>query len=118
MSNKKRIFFTGGGTGGHVFPGISIIQKLKELDNEIEFFWIGKKKSIEEKLIKEQNNIKFIPVPCGKLRRYFSFQNFTDFFKVILGIIKSFYILKNINLRLSMQLEDLSQLLQLLHLVC
>ncbi len=43
MSNKKRIFFTGGGTGGHVFPGISIIQKLKELDNEIEFFWIGKK---------------------------------------------------------------------------
>ncbi|WP_032989256.1 undecaprenyldiphospho-muramoylpentapeptide beta-N-acetylglucosaminyltransferase [Borreliella garinii] len=91
---QKRIFFTGGGTGGHVFPGISIIQKLKELDNEIEFFWIGKKKSIEEKLIKEQNNIKFIPVPCGKLRRYFSFQNFTDFFKVILGIIKSFYILK------------------------
>ncbi len=43
MSNKKIIFFTGGGTGGHIFPGISIIQKLKELDNEIEFFWIGKK---------------------------------------------------------------------------
>ncbi|APS98935.1 undecaprenyldiphospho-muramoylpentapeptide beta-N-acetylglucosaminyltransferase [Borreliella mayonii] len=94
MSNKKIIFFTGGGTGGHVFPGISIIQTLKEFDNEIEFFWIGKKKSIEEKIIKEQNNIKFISVPCGKLRRYFSFQNFTDFFKVITGIIKSFYILK------------------------
>ncbi|AJA90542.1 UDP-diphospho-muramoylpentapeptide beta-N-acetylglucosaminyltransferase [Borreliella chilensis] len=94
MSNKKIIFFTGGGTGGHIFPGISIIQKLKEFDNEIEFFWIGKKNSIEEKLIKEQHHIKFIPVPCGKLRRYFSFQNFTDFFKVILGIIKSFYILK------------------------
>ncbi len=94
MTNKKIIFFTGGGTGGHVFPGISIIQKLKEFDTEIDFFWIGKKNSIEEKLIKEQNNIKFISIPCGKLRRYFSFQNFTDFFKVLLGIIKSFYILK------------------------
>ncbi len=81
MSNKKRIFFTGGGTGGHVFPGISIIQKLKELDNEIEFFWIGKKKSIEEKLIKEQNNINLFRFHAGNLDVIFLFKILLTFLK-------------------------------------
>ncbi len=94
INTKKRIFFTGGGTGGHIFPGIAIISKLKEYDTNIEFFWLGKKNSIEEKLIQEYEYIKFIAIPSGKLRRYFSLQNFTDFFKVIFGIIKSFLIIQ------------------------
>ncbi|AHH12794.1 UDP-N-acetylglucosamine--N-acetylmuramyl-(pentapeptide) pyrophosphoryl-undecaprenol N-acetylglucosamine transferase [Borrelia hermsii YBT] len=94
MNTKKRIFFTGGGTGGHVFPGIAIISKLKELDTNIEFFWLGQKGSMEDNIIKEHAYIKFIAIPSGKLRRYFSLQNFTDVFKVIFGIIKSFFIIK------------------------
>ncbi|AWG43117.1 undecaprenyldiphospho-muramoylpentapeptide beta-N-acetylglucosaminyltransferase [Candidatus Borreliella tachyglossi] len=94
MKSKKIIFFTGGGTGGHVFPGIAIITKLRELDSNIEFFWLGQKGSIEYKIIKEYGHIQFIEIPSGKLRRYFSLQNLTDFFKVMLGIIKSFFIIK------------------------
>ncbi|WP_024653288.1 undecaprenyldiphospho-muramoylpentapeptide beta-N-acetylglucosaminyltransferase [Borrelia persica] len=93
MNTKKRIIFTGGGTGGHVFPGIAIISKLKEYDTNIEFFWLGQKNSMEEKLIQEYTYIKFIAIPAGKLRRYFSIQNFIDFFKVIFGIIKSLFII-------------------------
>ncbi|UPA07224.1 undecaprenyldiphospho-muramoylpentapeptide beta-N-acetylglucosaminyltransferase [Borrelia anserina] len=94
MKAKKIIFFTGGGTGGHVFPGIAIISKLREIEPNIKFFWLGKKGSMEDKIIKEHKYIKFIAIPSGKLRRYFSLQNFTDFFKVIFGIIKSFFIIK------------------------
>ncbi|UPA16609.1 undecaprenyldiphospho-muramoylpentapeptide beta-N-acetylglucosaminyltransferase [Borrelia coriaceae] len=94
MNTKRRLFFTGGGTGGHVFPGIAIISKLRELDTNIEFFWLGQKNSMEDRIIKEYPYIKFIAIPSGKLRRYFSLKNFTDFFKVIFGIIKSFLIIK------------------------
>ncbi|QFP41614.1 undecaprenyldiphospho-muramoylpentapeptide beta-N-acetylglucosaminyltransferase [Borrelia miyamotoi] len=94
MKTKKIIFFTGGGTGGHIFPGIAIISKLREVAPNIEFFWLGQKGSMEENLIKEHEHIKFITIPSGKFRRYFSLKNFTDFFKVIFGIIKSFFILK------------------------
>ncbi|QMU99512.1 undecaprenyldiphospho-muramoylpentapeptide beta-N-acetylglucosaminyltransferase [Borrelia sp. A-FGy1] len=94
MKNKSIIFFTGGGTGGHVFPGIAIIETLRKLDKNIEFFWLGQKESIEAKIIKEYSHIKFIEIPSGKLRRYFSLQNFTDFLKIIAGITKSFFIIK------------------------
>ena len=49
---------------------------------------------MESKIIREYSHIKFIEIPSGKLRRYFSLQNFTDFLKVIFGIIKSFFIIK------------------------
>ncbi|BCR22174.1 undecaprenyldiphospho-muramoylpentapeptide beta-N-acetylglucosaminyltransferase [Borrelia sp. HM] len=94
MKTKKIIFFTGGGTGGHIFPGIAIISKLKEFDPQIKFFWLGQKGAMEEKIIKEHTHIKFIAIPSGKFRRYFSLKNFIDFFKVIFGIITSFFIIK------------------------
>lgn len=41
--------------------------------------------------------VKFYPIYCGKLRRYFSFQNFLDFFKVLAGIFQSFFIIGKIS---------------------
>lgn len=40
--------------------------------------------------------VKFYPIYCGKLRRYFSFQNFLDFFKFLAGIFQSFMIIGKI----------------------
>lgn len=40
--------------------------------------------------------IDFFPIHCGKLRRYFSFQNFLDFFKFFIGIFQSFIIIGEI----------------------
>lgn len=95
IKNKKiKVFFTGGGTGGHVYPGLAVIDSL--LENKIctleEIAWIGNKRGIEKKII-ESRGIKFLSIPAGKLRRYFSLKNFIDIFKVLAGVIKSFFIL-------------------------
>lgn len=87
---KKHIIFTGGGTGGHVYPAIALIDILKKDGYTIS--WIGSKSGIEYPIIKELN-IDFYSIPCGKLRRYFSFRNFLDLFKISFGLLKSLLIL-------------------------
>lgn len=86
----KSIIFTGGGTGGHVFPALALIENLQKDGYEIS--WIGSKSGIEYQIV-QKYNIKFYSIPSGKLRRYFSLLNFIDIFKIIAGFIASFFIL-------------------------
>ena len=78
----KRIILTGGGTAGHVTPNIALLPRLKELNYEIHY--IGSYNGIEKELI-EAFGIPYHGISSGKLRRYFSLQNFTDPFRVIRG---------------------------------
>lgn len=78
----KRIILTGGGTAGHVTPNIALLPGLKELGYDIHY--IGSYNGIEKELI-EQFGIPYHGISSGKLRRYFSLQNFTDPFRVLKG---------------------------------
>lgn len=94
MGKQERIptiVFTGGGTGGHVYPGIAVIQVLRESWTG-SFLWLGSRGGMERAIL-EAAGIPFAGIPAGKLRRYFSFQNLIDIFRVIGGILASFRIL-------------------------
>ena len=78
----KRIILTGGGTAGHVTPNIALLPRLKELGYDIQY--IGSYTGIEKELI-EPFDIPYHGISSGKLRRYFSVQNFTDPFRVLKG---------------------------------
>ncbi|MGL4981742.1 MAG: UDP-N-acetylglucosamine--N-acetylmuramyl-(pentapeptide) pyrophosphoryl-undecaprenol N-acetylglucosamine transferase [Treponemataceae bacterium] len=102
---KKYIAFTGGGTGGHIYPGLAIADFFKSssatvtnstAEKAVDFsiIWIGNNSGIDKTIVSKSASVDiFCSIPCGKLRRYFSFQNFFDFFKVILGFFSSFFIL-------------------------
>ena len=79
----KRIILTGGGTAGHVTPNIALLPRLKELQYDIHY--VGSYNGIEKELI-EQFGIPYHGIATGKLRRYFSVQNFTDPFRVLKGL--------------------------------
>ena len=79
----KRIILTGGGTAGHVTPNIALLPRLKELQYDIQY--IGSYNGIEKELI-EQFAVPYHGISTGKLRRYFSVQNFTDPFRVLKGM--------------------------------
>lgn len=99
MEKKYKIIFTGGGTGGHIFPLVAIVRELKKmLPNELlEIYYIGPKDSLSEKYMKnEQVEVKYIYT--GKMRRYFGgkavLENLIDvFFRVPIGIIQAFFYL-------------------------
>jgi UDP-N-acetylglucosamine--N-acetylmuramyl-(pentapeptide) pyrophosphoryl-undecaprenol N-acetylglucosamine transferase len=88
-----KIVFTGGGTGGHIFPIIAIAREIKTINSDAELFFIGPGDSkLQEELSKEGIDTKIIQ--AGKLRRYFSLENISDIlFKIPLGILKSISLL-------------------------
>lgn len=88
-----RIILSGGGTGGSVTPLIAIYQKLKKLDANLEVLWIGQKDGVEKQMV-EKYGIPYRGISSGKLRRYFSWQNFVDPFKILAGWWQSKKIIK------------------------
>lgn len=90
----KKIVFTGGGTAGHVTPNIALIDYMKEQGFEISY--IGSKDGIEKQLI-EELGVPYYGVSSGKLRRYFSWKNFTDPFRVLKGCHEARKIMKKIS---------------------
>ena len=89
---KRTILFTGGGTAGHVFPGLAVARELqKTIDADI--VWVGSERGME-KTFAEAEGLPFVGIPTGKMRRYFSLQNFFDIFKILFGILKCFGVLR------------------------
>ena len=94
-----KIVFTGGGTGGHFYPIIAIAQAINEKVNEKKIipprlYFMSPTRYNARALF--DNEIEFIRVPAGKIRKYFSLLNFTDIFKTIYGmfvaIIKLYFL--------------------------
>jgi len=83
------VAIAGGGTAGHVFPGIAVAEKLG-----CRVFWIGSAGGVEGKLVR-QAGIDFHGIPAGKLRRYLSLRNLTDVVRVVAGIVASVRVLRH-----------------------
>ncbi len=82
------MLFTGGGSGGHVFPGVAVIEKLRKAGHPLDLRWLGSSSPIEEEII-GRFGVPFIRIPSGKLRRYFSLRNLVDLFKILAGLAAS-----------------------------
>lgn len=85
--------FTGGGSGGHVIPALTLIEKLEK---SVDILYIGSTSGIEKTLV-EGRGIRYFSIPSGKLRRYFSLKNMTDIGCILAGLIKSFFILRRLD---------------------
>ena len=77
------IAFTGGGTGGHIYPGLAVADRLKSR-LQCRLVWIGSDRGVDRSIV-EAAGLEFIGIPSGKLRRYLSFKNLQDVFKVAAG---------------------------------
>ena len=89
------IAFAGGGTGGHIYPGLAVAEKLKSLlaGREYRIFWIGSNTGMDRS-IAEGAGLDFFGIPAGRLRRYFSLKTIPDAFKVAAGYFSARRVLK------------------------
>jgi UDP-N-acetylglucosamine--N-acetylmuramyl-(pentapeptide) pyrophosphoryl-undecaprenol N-acetylglucosamine transferase len=86
-----KIVFTGGGTAGHIFPIIAVIRELRKAHpgQNFEFYYIGPRDQFIKSLL-SQESVVVKTIIAGKIRRYFSFQNIIDIFKIPVGFVQAF----------------------------
>jgi UDP-N-acetylglucosamine--N-acetylmuramyl-(pentapeptide) pyrophosphoryl-undecaprenol N-acetylglucosamine transferase len=87
-----KILFTGGGTGGHFYPIIAIVEAIHDIVRERkiiepQLYFASPDPYDREMLLAV--NMTYVPTAAGKIRRYFSPLNFIDYFKTAWGVLRS-----------------------------
>lgn len=85
-----KVVFAGGGTGGHFYPTIAVAESIRKLARERQLiapklYYLASKPFDQEALF--ENEIAFLAIPAGKMRRYFSLSNFIDPFITVYGCL-------------------------------
>ncbi len=92
---SKSIILTGGGTAGHVSLNEAILPSFLEEGYTVHY--IGSHDGIEKELIGNAfPKVPYHSISSGKLRRYFSMKNFTDPFRVLLGVGQAYSIIRKV----------------------
>lgn len=82
--NNKRIIVSGGGTGGHIFPALSIANALKRLEPDTEILFVGAEGKMEMEKVPEAG-YRIVGLPVRGLQRRLTLQNI----KVLINLWKS-----------------------------
>lgn len=94
MNKQRKIIISGGGTGGHIFPAISIANALKQIDSSIKILFVGAEDRMEMEKVPAAG-YEIIGLPISGFQRRLTFKNVTFFFKLFRSLIKSKRIIKS-----------------------
>lgn len=87
-----KIILSGGGTLGPVVPLLAIADAYRSHDPSTEFLWVGTKNG-PEKVLVDKHSIPFTTIGTAKWRRYISFWNIVDIFKLVISFFQSIVLL-------------------------
>ena len=88
-----RVIVAAGGTGGHIYPALAIVNKIKEKDKHSEVLYVGTTNRMEKDIV-PQRGINFVGVEIAGLNRKNPFANFSVMRKFFKAIKKSENIIK------------------------
>lgn len=88
-----KILLSGGGTGGHIYPALALVRRIKEQYPHAEFLYIGTDRGLESKIVPKAG-VPFQSVEIQGLRRSLSLDNLKTLFLMATSISKSKKIIK------------------------
>lgn len=57
-----RVVIAGGGTGGHVYPALAILDELRRADPSVEVLYIGTRRGMESRVLRTRPWVRFVPI--------------------------------------------------------
>ena len=74
MSGKDKVYFiSGGGTGGHIYPAFTIVDKLLKEEDTLKIYFIGNPNNLEYDIAKNYPQVEFLPVDITGMPRKLTF---------------------------------------------
>jgi UDP-N-acetylglucosamine--N-acetylmuramyl-(pentapeptide) pyrophosphoryl-undecaprenol N-acetylglucosamine transferase len=89
-----KVLITGGGTGGHIYPALSVADKLKDKGWDVEY--VGSPNSLEEEILKS-TDYSFHPIEVLPLPRKINLQLFKSLFVSLKAVYNSYKLINKIN---------------------
>ncbi|MDU5087813.1 MAG: UDP-N-acetylglucosamine--N-acetylmuramyl-(pentapeptide) pyrophosphoryl-undecaprenol N-acetylglucosamine transferase [Veillonella sp.] len=84
----KRVIISGGGTGGHIYPAITIYKEIMKQNPDAKVLYVGTKQGLEATLVPKEG-IEFTTIPVQGLQRQLSLGTLVTLGKTALGIVKA-----------------------------
>ena len=84
---NRRVVFAGGGTGGHLWPLVSIV-RLARTKYGVMPIYFGTASKLERRVWRAEG-VRQIHIPSGKRRNYVSWRNVFDYFLLLAGVVKA-----------------------------
>lgn len=91
-----KVLIAGGGTAGHINPGIAIANYIKEKSRDAQILFVGTKNGLETKLV-PHNGFELSLISVKGLRRKLSFDNIKTFVELFKGLLQARSLIKKFN---------------------
>jgi UDP-N-acetylglucosamine--N-acetylmuramyl-(pentapeptide) pyrophosphoryl-undecaprenol N-acetylglucosamine transferase len=88
-----RILISGGGTGGHIYPALSVATRLRDTYNA-DILYLGSDDGLETELIPAAG-LRFAHIKAGKLQRFVSWSTLKGIARVPVGMAQAMGIVRN-----------------------
>jgi len=87
-----KILFTGGGSGGHFYPIIAIVEAMHDIETKerllpADLYFVSDSAYDQQQLF--NHNVSYVEIKTGKRRTYSSLLNFFDVFKTAIAVLKA-----------------------------
>ncbi len=89
-----KVIISGGGTGGHIFPAVSIANALKERDSSVEILFVGAEGKMEMEKVPAAG-YEIVGLPVAGFQRRLTYKNITFFFKLAASMLKARKVVKD-----------------------
>lgn len=88
QQHNIRVIISGGGTGGHIFPAISIAGALMAIDSSAEILFVGAEGKMEMEKVPAAG-YRIIGLPVAGFSRRITLYNFVVIYKLIISLLKA-----------------------------